>query len=470
MRSLGIKLVLAAGLAAGSLFAQSGSGTDPLGWCLGPTAWSFNRFTFFEAVDKTAALGLHYIEPFEGQRIRPESDVRMGPDLSAEFIEEVRHKLASAHVTLTSIYIGSLPGRESECRQVFEFCRKLGIETIVSEPAPESLDVIEKLCDEYRINVALHNHPKGQSRYWQPQEVLKVCEGRSPRLGACADLGHWQRSGIKPVDGVRLLGSRLLSLHVKDLNEFLSPNGHDVPWGTGQGDIAGVLREVHRLGLKPTLFGIEYEYNYDNNSPDIARCAEFFRRTVATIVDKEAAAAKEAEAAQPLLVGWASADITPPKPVALIGQLYKRISTGERDPLTATVLCLETRGNGPEQAILVSCDALWSRRAIQQGLQERLRTQLPDFDCRKLFLNATHTHTGPGFIDSTFKDLYDVSHDAGVMKASEYAALYGNTQTADFSNIEGPEDHAVSLVFLWGPEGGQVLVEEILRQINALFP
>jgi sugar phosphate isomerase/epimerase len=490
VKRLGISMVLVAWLTTGAVFAQSGAATDPLAWRLGPAAWSFNRFTFFEAVDKTAALGLHYIEAFAGQRISQESDAKMGPDISAEVLERVRQKLASAHVTLTSIYLHSLPGTESECRKAFEFCRQLGIETIVSEPAPESLNIIEKLCDEYRINVAIHNHAKGSSRYWHPQEVLKVCEGRSPRLGACADLGHWQRSGIKPVEGVRLLGSRLLSFNFKDLDKP-GPDGHDVPWGTGQGEVAAVLWEVHRLGLKPTIFAIEFEYHWDNNSPEMARCAAFCQRTVAEI------ATEQAKEAQPLVVGWATTDITPPRPVALIGQLHKRISTGVRDPLTATVLSLETRGNAPAQAILVSCDVLFIERQIQERLQERIRTRLPDFDSRKLFLNATHTHTGPGFIDSTFKDLYDVSHDAGVMKASEYAeffldavskaviqawqarragglswalshavvgynrraqffdgstVMYGKTQMPDFSNVEGSEDHAVNLVFFWGPE------------------
>ena len=465
---------------------------DALGWRLGTAAWSFNRFTFFEAVDKTAALGLHYIEAFEGQRISAEGDVNMSTDVSAEVMEKVRRKLASAHVTLTSIYIHSLSGRESECRRAFEFCRKLGIETIVSEPAPESLNVIEKLCDEYGINLAIHNHAKGKSRYWHPQEVLKVCEGRSPRVGACADLGHWQRSGIKPADGVRLLGSRLLSFNFKDLNEP-SPDGHDVPWGTGQGDVAGVLREVQRLGIKPTIFAIEYEYNWDNNSPDIARCAEFFTQTVAEIE------ASQSKNEWPLSFGWAMADITPPKPIALVGQLDKRISTGVRDPLTATVLALEARSDAGdrEQAILVSCDVLFVPRDLQQRLQERIKAWLPDFDTRKLLLNATHTHTGPGFLDSTFKGLYDVSHDAGVMQASEYAGvflervtpavvqawqnrkpggwswalgqavvsfnrraqffdgttvMYGRTGSTNFSNLEGGDDHALKLLFLWGPE------------------
>lgn len=256
--------------------------SDPLGWRLGVAAWSFNRFTFFEAVDRTAALGLRYIEAFEGQRVNAESEAKLDPSLPDAAIAALREKLKAANITLTSIYIHELSVEEPVCRGSFEFARKLGVQTIISEPRPEALDHIERLCDEFGINVALHNHPAGSSRYWHPREVLKVLEGRSPRLGACADLGHWQRSGIQPVEGIRLLGSRLISLHVKDLDE-MTPKGQDVWWGTGRGDIAGVLREVHRLGVRPTLFAIEYERNWEDNRKDIAECVKFFRQQVAAI-------------------------------------------------------------------------------------------------------------------------------------------------------------------------------------------
>lgn len=199
--------------------------------------------------------------------------------------------------------------------------------------------------------------------------------------------------------------------------------------------------------------------------------------------------------ALPLRVGWATADITPTRPVALIGQLHKRISTGIRDPLTATVLAIETPGSDKgDQAVLVSCDLLFVQRSIQQRLQAKVRPQLPDFDAGKLFVNATHTHTGPGLEDSTFKGLYDVSQDAGVMKAAEYGeffleqvagavvrawknrqpastswalgqavvsynrraqfqngktVMYGNTRTPEFTFVEGSEDHAVNLLYFW---------------------
>ena len=106
---------------------------------------------------------------------------------------------------------------------------------------------------------------------------MKACEGRTRRLGACADLGYWMRSGIDPIDAVRQLKSRLITVQMHDLNNR-TPDGHDVPWGTGAGKTEAFLREVHHLGLRPTMFGLEYSYNWLESLPDIARCIEFFNR------------------------------------------------------------------------------------------------------------------------------------------------------------------------------------------------
>ncbi|NLO01671.1 MAG: hypothetical protein GX126_05030, partial [Bacteroidales bacterium] len=123
-----------------------------------------------------------------------------------------------------------------------------------------------------------------------------------------------------------------------------------------------------------------------------------------------------------LSVGWAVADITPEKPVALTGNTGKTISESVMDPLNAVVLALETKNSSGtiEQAIMVSCDLLFIRRQTQQKLQKIIKGKLSDFDSSKLFLNAIHTHAGPGVIDGEFLGMYDVSKDEGVMKPSEY--------------------------------------------------
>ena len=98
--------------------------------------------------------------------------------------------------------------------------------------------MIERFCDEYDIKLAIHNHGPDQSPvYWRPEGVLEVCQGRSKRIGACPDTGYWIRSGIDPIEGIRKLGDRLITIQAHDLNE-LSADGHDVPWGTGKAQFA----------------------------------------------------------------------------------------------------------------------------------------------------------------------------------------------------------------------------------------
>jgi type 1 glutamine amidotransferase/sugar phosphate isomerase/epimerase len=249
---------------------------EKLHWRLGIEAYTFQKYTLFEAIDKTAQLGLPYMGGLSFQKVSQEIPKDFGPDLTDDELRQVRLKLDAAGVRLLTYYIQQIPGDEAGCRKVFEFGRQIGIETFMTEPLPEALDTIEKFCDRYDIQVALHNHDqKASPNYWNPEGVLRACQGRSPRLGACADIGYWLRSGIDPVEGVRKLQGRLLTVQMHDLNA-LTAEGHDVPWGTGVGHAEQLVREIHRLGLRPTMFGVEYSHNWLESMPEIARCTEFF--------------------------------------------------------------------------------------------------------------------------------------------------------------------------------------------------
>jgi hypothetical protein len=188
-----------------------------------------------------------------------------------------------------------------------------------------------------------------------------------------------------------------------------------------------------------------------------------------------------------LLVGWASADITPDRAVALAGQMHTRISRSVHDPVTATVLAFESRG-ASEQAIMVSCDLVSIDAALEEALQRQIRERLRDFDSRKLVLNATHTHTAPVVMDGRYEIppgvmqpfeyrafLVDrlaaavteawrnrkpggvswalgqavVGHNRRAVFEGGNAQMYGKTDRADFRRLEGYEDHGVELLFLW---------------------
>lgn len=247
------------------------------GWRLAVQAWTFKNFTFTEAVEKVASLGLNWIEAYPDQQVRPGAkNLTMGPDLPVQERAKLRQMLSDAGIRLVNFGVVDLGKTEASCRRYFDFAKEMGIETIVAEPPEEMLNLVEGLCKEYKIRLALHNHPK-PAPYWNPDRVLEVCKGRSAWIGSCSDIGHWIRSGIQPIEAIRKLGPRVLTLHFKDLNEFGNPDAHDVIWGTGVANVEAILKELDRQKYKG-VFSIEYEYNWDNSVPDVRACVEAFDR------------------------------------------------------------------------------------------------------------------------------------------------------------------------------------------------
>ncbi|MCC7494649.1 MAG: ThuA domain-containing protein [Fimbriimonadaceae bacterium] len=249
---------------------------EQLGWRLGVEAYTFHRFTLFEAIDKVAQLGLPYMGGLNFQKVSASIPKNLDPNLTDDEIQQVRLKLDAAGVRMLTYYYQNIPGDEAGCRKVFDFGRKLGIACFMAEPAPEALPTIDRYCQEYRIQVALHNHDQQASpHYWSPEALLRTIAGRSRWIGACADVGYWMRGGQDPIAGVRALGDRLLTLQMHDLHA-LTADGHDVPWGTGAGQSEKQLLELHKLGVRPTMVGLEYSYNWLESLPEIAQTVGFF--------------------------------------------------------------------------------------------------------------------------------------------------------------------------------------------------
>ncbi len=250
---------------------------EKLGWHLAVTAYTFHKYTLFETIDKTAELGIPYVEGLSFQKVSKEIPKNLDLKLTDEELEQVRRRLDASGVRMLTYFYGRIPGDEAGCRKVFEFGRKLGIETFLSEPQPESLPTIDRFCQQYGINVALHNHDqKASPHYWRPEKIVEVCQGLSPRIGACADMGYWMRSGIDPIEAVKILQDRLLTVQMHDLDT--RAGGHDVPWGTGVGETARFLETVHALGIRPVTFGLEYSYDWFDSMPEVRQCAEFFNQ------------------------------------------------------------------------------------------------------------------------------------------------------------------------------------------------
>jgi len=248
------------------------------GFAIGAQAYTFNRFTVFEAIEKTDQAGGKVIEFFPGQALSPEErTVKWGHNSPDDVVEKVKAKLEK-HKILPVNY-GVVGGKdEAEWRKIFEFAKKLNLYGITTEDVTK-LDIIEKLVKEFDIKVGIHEHGKRANdasyKIWDPNYVLSLVKDRDPRMGACADTGHWATSGVKPLDGIKILKGRIVSAHLKERTE-IGKGLPDQVYGTGVSDIAGILNELKSQGFEGNI-SIEYENNWDHSVPDVAQCIGFVR-------------------------------------------------------------------------------------------------------------------------------------------------------------------------------------------------
>ena len=248
------------------------------GFAIGCQAYTFNRFTAFEAIEKTAQAGAKVIEFYPGQKLSKEDPtLSVSHDSSDAVIEKLKEKLAKHGLKAVNYGVVGIPADEAGARKVFEFAKKMGMRAITTE-STESLDTIEKLVKEYDIAVGYHNHPRqpGNPNYkvWDPQYILDLTKNRDPRIGSSADTGHWMTSGLAPIQCLRILKGRIVSAHLKDKLDF-GPS-HDVPYGEGVGDMKRCLDELKKQKFEGNI-SIEYEYNWDNSLPEVTKCIDFVR-------------------------------------------------------------------------------------------------------------------------------------------------------------------------------------------------
>lgn len=251
------------------------------GFLIGCQAWTFNKFTVAEAIQLTATVGGNVIEFFPGQKIEPGSNEGLGPDNSQATLDKVKAMCEKAGVTPVAFGVTGFGPNESECRKLAEFAKKLNLRAITCEVGPDSLKVMEKFVKDLDIQIAIHNHPRRANdpsyKVWDPKYVAELVAPFDKRIGSCADTGHWVRSGIDPVEALKILKGRVHASHLKDLN-VKGPTGHDVPYGTGVSNVPGILTELTRQKYQGHL-SVEYEFYRDGKVPieEVTSCMGFLR-------------------------------------------------------------------------------------------------------------------------------------------------------------------------------------------------
>ena len=138
-------------------------------------------------------------------------------------------------------------------RRVFEFAKSVNVPLIITGADAANPAELDKLAEEFEINVALES--KGD-----PKVVMAALQGRGKRMGVSAHLGGWAQAGIKAVDGLAIVKDKLLHVTAADRNA-LNARARVVPLGEGGAGVGDFFLAAYRAGLKPLSITVESTRN-----------------------------------------------------------------------------------------------------------------------------------------------------------------------------------------------------------------
>ncbi len=244
-------------------------------WKFGIALWTFHTFNFPESLDKVDSAGVTYIEPNTFHKTGPEFKDSLVGQLSPVGIEKLKAMVSAKGLKMESIYIAGDSTIDSWKKQ-FDIAKGLGVTFVTGEPPMKMWDSIDSLAGVYGVKVAIHEHWKGVSQYWNPDTVLLAIKDH-PNFGACADLGHWPKSGIDPLEAVKKLSGHIIGIHLKDIAAFNDPSLKDVPVGTGVVNFPAIFTELKRQNFKGHIYIERDAEDLPSNLPSVIETVKYYK-------------------------------------------------------------------------------------------------------------------------------------------------------------------------------------------------
>jgi sugar phosphate isomerase/epimerase len=248
-------------------------------WKIGVQMWTFSKFPFADALNKVDSAGVKNIEAFFDQKLGGGMPGSFGTNMSADTRAKLQQLLQSKGIQIVAMGVIS-PKNKNEWKKTFDLAKEFGLSYITSEPRKDQWDMIDSMAGAYGIKVAIHDHPK-PNPYWSPDSVLAAIQGH-PNIGACADVGHWARNGLNPVECLKKLEGHVYGVHLKDIKKFNDTKAEDTVVGKGVIDFPAVFQELKRQNFSGML-SIEHESNWYHNLPDVINIVKYYNDEVAKL-------------------------------------------------------------------------------------------------------------------------------------------------------------------------------------------
>jgi sugar phosphate isomerase/epimerase len=262
-----------AAVAASGILPRIARAADAKAPKLGIQLYSLRGYKVDEALKHAADLGFEQVEFYSGM---------LPLDSSDEVIAATKKKVADLGMTISGHGVNHFTKDAAANRRMFEFAKKVGVPCMSADPDFDSFDSLDELVKEFDIRIAIHNHGPNH-RYNKAADVLRVIEARDERIGACADLGHYIRSGQNSTEVIRLLKGRLFGIHLKDFAE-MKDQTKGVILGKGHLNVEAVFTELKEAGFPANgALSLEYEENEKNPIADIRECYNVARAAMKAV-------------------------------------------------------------------------------------------------------------------------------------------------------------------------------------------
>ena len=226
---------------------------------IGLQSFTLRKFDVPGVVERLNELGLKYVEWAKKHLTAESGDAA---------IAQARDLCAKNGITVNCVGVGNLVADLEKNRPQFEFAKKLGVKVIMANPMLDSLDAVDKLAQEYQINVGIHNH--GPTSTWPDIPTIdKHVQGHSNRIGLCVDTGHFTRVPVDPIEVFHRFKDRVHSVHLKDIDQDKDgKHGQEHIIGDGPLDLRAVMQLLLEWKFQGPI-SIEYEINADNPMDDL---------------------------------------------------------------------------------------------------------------------------------------------------------------------------------------------------------
>jgi L-ribulose-5-phosphate 3-epimerase len=247
-------------------------------WKFGIALWTFHTSPFVDELDKVDSAGVVYIEPNLFSKAGPALKDSSIMKLSAAGIDKLKSFIESKKLKVETVYIAGDSTLASWARQ-FEIAKQLGVKYVTGEPPLNMWNSIDSLAGLSNVKLAIHEHWKGMSHYWNPDTVLLALKGH-PNFGVCADLGHWPKSGIDPLEAVKKLSGHILVVHLKDIAAANDPTLRDVPVGTGIVNFPAIFSELKRQNFDGYIYIERDAEDKPSNLPSVIKTVQYYKDQV----------------------------------------------------------------------------------------------------------------------------------------------------------------------------------------------